>query len=41
MVSQGREERSWMYYNWWWDQEGIDLEGLRAAPGAVEEVLEE
>ena len=31
MLIQVRDERFYMEYQWWWDQERINLEGVRAA----------
>ena len=41
MLRKGREERSRMDYRRWWDQESIDLEGVRAALGAAVVALKE
>ena len=41
MLRQGREERSRTDYRRWWEQEGIDLQGLRATSGAAETELGE
>ena len=41
MLKKGREDRSWTEYRWWWEQEGIDLEGTRVASGVAEAELEE
>ena len=41
MTRQGRESRYRKEYQWWWDQEGIDLEGERAVSGAAYVALEE
>ena len=41
MLKKGREDISWTEYRWWWEQEGIDLEGTRVASGVAEAALEE